>query len=876
VLTTDAKGFKVFTRYDILSRPVVTGKYKGTASPAGTNPLFETPNTTAPHYYTSTSFPTDNNLDVYKVFYYDDYDIDNNGSLSGTETYTNPAESGYETAAFLRTRGKPTASKTGILKNDGTAPTVFLTTRTYYDKEYSVIQVNKQNHLSEADITSSAYDFANRVTKTRRDHTGTPPGGSQKTYYIREEYTYDEAGRLRFTRHNVKTTAGVPTSGWVVTAAPVYDELNRVADKRLHASNYDGISVVGLGASFNYLQSLDYAYNIRGWLTGINAPTTCVKHTDDYIADLFNMALEYETSANGGTAQYNGNISTIQWNTNINGTCSTRNLYRFSYDYANRLTGATYRARVGTSWVDQSKYTEGSITYDLNGNLKTYLRRGHTTGSMIDNLTYTYGDAARPDRLTNVVDAADATKGFKYTTGAADYQYDLNGNLTQDNHKTFTYGYNYLNLPQSMTKGADVITMTYTADGEKLTKALTGGGATKSYVSGIEYSGTNLEAIYFSDGRCTPNGSSAFYYEYSVKDHLGNARVSFRANGSSLTPLQENHYYPFGLEMEGPWIAQVGTENQYQYNSKELNEDFGLNLCDYGARWYDAALGRWWSVDPMAEDIEQAPFSPYHYTFDNPISYIDPDGMKGTNEYVRDSETGETVLVGNKGGDETDYVYTGTITKDKEGYVTQVAYSTYGAKELKVDHRIEVGTGFAGMITREPGLMVRHFAGNQVAQPFDDPFIGAGPSLLKGAVSLTGSLISSLARSEARVGVGAVVSGGANAARGGSGLVTQYPAVAEVAGTMERTFLMPGQVIDRYGSLGGKWFSTPGTSYGARSIPPNLTPYTQFKVLKPFEVQKSLAAPGMLNIQTGFGVQFKSPIGANILIKRGIIEPWKP
>ena len=40
---------------------------------------------------------------------------------------------------------------------------------------------------------------------------------------------------------------------------------------------------------------------------------------------------------------------------------------------------------------------------------------------------------------------------------------------------------------------------------------------------------------YFSDGRCTPNGSSAFYYEYSVKDHLGNARVSFRANGASLT-----------------------------------------------------------------------------------------------------------------------------------------------------------------------------------------------------------------------------------------------------------------------------------------------------------------------------------------------------
>jgi len=41
--------------------------------------------------------------------------------------------------------------------------------------------------------------------------------------------------------------------------------------------------------------------------------------------------------------------------------------------------------------------------------------------------------------------------------------------------------------------------------------------------------------------------------------------------------------------------------NDYTYNGKELNEDFGLSLYDYGARWYDAALGRWWSVDPLGK-----------------------------------------------------------------------------------------------------------------------------------------------------------------------------------------------------------------------------------------------------------------------------------
>ena len=118
-----------------------------------------------------------------------------------------------------------------------------------------------------------------------------------------------------------------------------------------------------------------------------------------------------------------------------------------------------------------------------------------------------------------MADAGSITKGFVYNSAAATYQYDLNGNMTQDNHKGFAVQYNYLDLPIVLTKGANVITMTYTADGEKLTKAVTGGGATKNYVGGIEYSGANLEAIYHGEGRCTPNGATALFYEYTVKDH---------------------------------------------------------------------------------------------------------------------------------------------------------------------------------------------------------------------------------------------------------------------------------------------------------------------------------------------------------------------
>jgi RHS repeat-associated protein len=82
-------------------------------------------------------------------------------------------------------------------------------------------------------------------------------------------------------------------------------------------------------------------------------------------------------------------------------------------------------------------------------------------------------------------------------------------------------------------------------------------------------------------------------------------------------------YYPFGMEMDMQ-TTQVGTSNDYTYNGKEMNSDFGLNLSDYGARWYDASIGRWHSIDPLAEKYTL--FSPYNYVANNPMKFIDPDG----------------------------------------------------------------------------------------------------------------------------------------------------------------------------------------------------------------------------------------------------------
>jgi len=197
---------------------------------------------------------------------------------------------------------------------------------------------------------------------------------------------------------------------------------------------------------------------------------------------------------------------------------------------------------------------------------------------------------------------------------------------------------------------------TYDAAGTKLRKTVNGvttdyaeGGALKKQLVTVfserarwrkAYENNVLLFFNTPEGYVEPNGSN-FNYVYQYKDHLGNIRLSYqdKNNDGTITAateiVEENNYYPFGLKHKGYNTQINGRHHKFMFGGKEQQDELGLNWYDFTARNYDPALGRWMNLDPLAEKMRR--HSPYNYAFDNPIFFIDPDGM-APNDWVESAK----------------------------------------------------------------------------------------------------------------------------------------------------------------------------------------------------------------------------------------------
>ena len=535
------------------------------------------------------------------VDYYDDYRFINSlSTLEKVKMQYNAMVVGYDKQYTGGAKGLLTGKRIYSLD----ASDKYTITSYYYDDYGRMVQVHASNHLGGFEDEYTAYNFPGTIRQKLHIHT-VPNKPVQREVY---SYTYDHVNRLLTTSH----------------------KLNDLPERILLSNSYDEIG--RLQEQSKATETSVYTYNVRDWLTGISGK-------------FFSETLAYNTAVGGispQVASYSGNISAMQWKAGME---KVMRGYQFRYDHINRLTHALYGE--GNNITINDKYNE-ILTYDLMGNILTLRRHGkHDSGfGLIDKLAYKYNG----NQLIKVTDAATTSVTsygtFQFVDGADvenEYVYDANGNMTEDfNKKISKIEYNLLNLPSKLQFSfGHMAEYSYDGAGRKLSVtyktsktnlfvpmgsivpplstnvALT---LKTDYCGNMIYENGQLSKILTDVGYITLANSTPTYHYY-LQDHLGNNRVVIDEHGQVE---QVNHYYAFGGLMGE---STGGGAQPYKYNGKELDRMHGLDWYDYGARHYDAVLGRWMCVDPLAEKYDNV--GSYIYCKNNPIAFMDMNGKDG-------------------------------------------------------------------------------------------------------------------------------------------------------------------------------------------------------------------------------------------------------
>jgi RHS repeat-associated protein len=561
VMTQDAnlrqQGQWMVMQYDAQNRPTRTSLWTNSSDRAYHQSLAQG----------SSNYPAPaSGYNILSENYYDDYGwtagtgvgsslstADITGSRFIT-TYNSAPYFAEAISASSNTMGLATGSRVKVLGTN-----TYLYTVPFYDSKGRVVQVQSTNISGGLDIVTTQYDFSGKTLRSfvRHNKGGTNP----QTITLLTKHEYDHAGRL----------------------LQVWKNVNNAASDQLLASNsYDEMGQLKTRILGDGLEQLNYEYNIRGWVLGMNR---------DFIKDAgnnyFGFELGYDKPAtiipgsNYTNPQFNGNIGGMLWKSKGD---HEKRKYDFTYDRVNRLTGGDFNQYTGGSFNKNAgvDFTVSNLSYDANGNILSMWQKGLklNNSDFIDKLSYHYYDNS--NKLKNVTDAVNdpLTKLGDFRTSALhptpsktaatiDYTYDGNGNMVKDFNKDILnengadgIAYNHLNLPAAITVKKDAasnkgnIVYTYDAGGNKLRKVTTEGSkiTTTLYLGAFNYVNDTLQFIAQEEGRVRKKGS-VYVYDYFLKDHLGNIRMV-------LTAEKDTAFYPVA-SME---TANAATEEALYYN----------------------------------------------------------------------------------------------------------------------------------------------------------------------------------------------------------------------------------------------------------------------------------------------------------------------
>ncbi|MEZ0006845.1 RHS repeat-associated protein [Flavobacterium sp. 28YEA47A] len=634
----------LFTKYDIVGRPVYTGWMQANVNSDERNTLqnardmqitnlYESKIKTATNTtvngvsfrYTNQAWPTGMTWHVLTVNYYDDYNFP-----EGPSSFSNVEGQ----AVFYNQTVKPIGLSTGRWTRVLEAATAVAGELAYtlYDSKARPIRTWKSNHLGGFTQMDAKLDFSGNTLYTLLSHKRSP---NDNQIVIREDFTYSDQGRMLSHTHKIgsKSTELISLN--------TYDELGKLISKRVGGTDLTGNEA---------LQKIDYTYNIRGWLKEINKVASLAQTGEP--TDLFAFKINYE-APQSASSQLNGNISETYWRT---GSDNILRRHTYQFDGMGRLISTSYHKPESVSAPDSYKESQ---QYDKNGNIRKLQRYGEfddaITALMIDDLDYAY--QPNSNRISKITDHTNSHAGFSDDSNGTndnedDYDYDINGNLKYDQNKRISkIIYNHFNQPLKIIfmSGA-TIEYIYNARGEKLKKTVNENPRpvkVQEYFGNFDYANGVLEVIITAGGyvKYTPPGgsrSATFNYVYNYTDHLGNIRLSYTKDPytQQVVIMEENNYYPLGLSHKNynmtkrvydrigggliEWCptCPIPYLYNYKFNGQELQDELGLNMFDMPARDYDPAIGRWTGIDPVTHYDK----SPYNGHDNNPIYWQDSSG----------------------------------------------------------------------------------------------------------------------------------------------------------------------------------------------------------------------------------------------------------